>query len=102
VEEAVVLGADEFDQVRRIAEVTGLAHAGRQVAAQGDDAAATHRLVAQQQFTQLGARAAHAGQVRGGVEAVVGVQAFHRLRRVRQRGNRPRRRCRKRNRACAT
>src|SRR5207342_2986154 len=39
-----------------------------------------------QQFTQLGARAAHAGQVRGGVEAVVGVQAFHRLRRVRKRG----------------
>src|SRR3546814_16029479 len=40
VEAAVVLAADEFDQVGGVAEIAGVAHARGQVAAQRDDAAA--------------------------------------------------------------
>src|SRR3546814_5889963 len=60
VEAAVVLAADEFDQVGGVAEIAGVAHARGQVAAQRDDAAAADLLVTLQQRRQFRAAAAHA------------------------------------------
>src|SRR3546814_2920301 len=68
VEAAVVLAADEFDQVGGVAAIAGVAHARGQVAAQRDDAAAADLLVTLQQRRQFRAAAAHARHVRRGVQ----------------------------------
>src|SRR3546814_13001260 len=76
VEAAVVLAADEFDKVRGVAEIAGMAHARRQVAAQRDDASAADFLVALQQSRPIGAVAAHARHGRRGVLTVTTVWAL--------------------------
>jgi hypothetical protein len=79
------LAADELDQFAGVAEVAVARHAGRQIAAQRDDALATHRLVLIEQLADLRARATHARDVRRRVEAVLVAQVTHRFRRVAQR-----------------
>ena len=87
MEEAIVLAADVFDEVARVVELAVAGHARGQVAAQRDDAPAAHRLVAVEQLADLRARAADAGQVRRGIEAVFLAQMAHGFRRVAQRGS---------------
>ncbi|MNN28604.1 hypothetical protein D3C81_1421820 [compost metagenome] len=59
--------ADELDQVAGVAQLTaGHAHAGRQVATQGNDALDASGLVFGQQGAQIVLGVTHARQVRGG------------------------------------
>ena len=85
VKETVAFAADELHQLAGVAEVAVAGHARGQVAAQRDDALAAHRLVLVEQLADFRARAAHARQVRRGVQAVRIAQVAHDLRRVRQR-----------------
>ena len=52
-------------------KVAGAGHAGRQVAAQGDQSCATAVAVGIEQLAQLATRATDAGDVRGGVQVVL-------------------------------
>ena len=64
------LGADELDQFVGVAELAGVAGAGRQVAAQGDDAPDVLGLVLVEDGADALARRADARQVRRGGKAL--------------------------------
>ena len=64
VEMLAGFGADERHQFVGVLEFADAAHAGRQVAAQGDDAFDAHVLVGEQQCADVVARRADAGQMR--------------------------------------
>ncbi len=75
------LRADERHQFVGVLELADAAHAGRQVAAQRDDALDAHVFVGEQQRTDVVARRADAGQVRRGVVSF-GVDQLDRLQRA--------------------
>ncbi len=78
VEVVAGLGADEVHQFVGVAQfAAGHAHARRQVAAQGDDAADAGLAVAAEQFAQLGFRVADTGQVGRGRHLHLAVQLQH-------------------------
>ncbi|MCY1433218.1 hypothetical protein D9M71_492400 [compost metagenome] len=80
VEVVTGLVADEFHQlVGETQLAAGHAHAGRQVAAQGDDALDAGILVVGQQGAQFGLAVADAGQVRRGGYLHLAVQLQHGL-----------------------
>ncbi len=79
VERIAVFGADEGDQFGGIAHVAGKAHARGQVATQRDQAAAADGAVQLEQLADLLAGAAHARQVRRGIEPMVLVEVAHGL-----------------------
>jgi hypothetical protein len=61
-------GANEFDEFVGVAELAGLGHAGRQVAAQGDDAADAGFLVVVEDFADVLAISLTTSKVRSRVE----------------------------------
>ncbi|MNP35011.1 hypothetical protein D3C76_1283240 [compost metagenome] len=78
VELVAGFAADELHQLVGVAQLAaGHAHARRQVAAQGDDAADAGFLVLGEQGAQLLAGVADAGQVRGGGDFHLAVQLQH-------------------------
>ncbi len=82
---SIAFAADEFHQFAGVAEVPVTGHARRQIAAQRDDAFATHRLVLIEQRENFCARATHARQVRRRIETVFLAQMAHGFGRVAQR-----------------
>ena len=80
-----MLGADQLHQLGGVTQVAGMAHARGQVAAQGDDATAADGPIQLEQLAEFLAGAAHARQVRRGLQLVVLEQVAHGLGGVAQR-----------------
>src|SRR5690606_30766510 len=86
VEVVTGFGADELDQLARVAQVARADHARRQVAPQRHQALGAERAVELQQAADLLPRAAHARDVWRRVVAVLATQALDRLGRVAEGG----------------